>query len=169
MDFEPITLEYAKQIASWRNDPKVIPALRSTKETNPDNQIEWVKKISIDHTCYYTAIVEGGELLGYCGVDKITVLNAEISLLINPQKHGFKIGTEAIVKFMKVVFSKYDIYELYAEVNQTTTAVKFWEKIGFVKVFERENVKFHDGKYHNSDILTLKKEDYFKKWNTSQK
>jgi len=81
----PLLKDDAKIIATWRN--KTQESLRTWKYTNKDCQDEWINNISKDNTCVYFSIYNDKTLIGYCGLDKIHMINrnAEISLLISPE------------------------------------------------------------------------------------
>jgi len=149
------------ELANWRNDERVRPALRTGKLTFSSQQVEWANKVYYDNTCSYYFIYYNKILVGYCGLDKISFENktAEISLLINPDEHRQGHGMEAVILLLDIAFDKLKLKLIYAEVNDTTSAIEFWLAQGFMVEAFLKDRKFWKGKFYNSTILNIEKED----------
>lgn len=149
-------------LVRWRNDDRVRYNLRDVFDNTISGQEDWIKHVTKDKTCIYYFIWDAIEnkAVGYCGLDKIHIANrtAEISLLVDPDRHGRGIGKEAVNKLLWVAFKRFNLNLVYAE---TYFNSEFWEKVGFTKEAELRDRKYYDNKYHNSTILSITQEEYY--------
>jgi len=189
MTLEPLTRDDADQIRIWRNDPRVLPSLRTTKMLTHDEQQEWYTReianreshtrywalrrdISLDATeevANYTfsraCHTPYRPLLGYGGIEHISweARNGEISLLIDPDKWGKGLGSEAVGLFLDQAFSHLNLTTVYGECYYCA-AVGFWEKM----VAKNEGThdgdlrcrKYYKGKQYSSYYFTFYGHDW---------
>lgn len=127
--------EFLTQIAMWCNDHKNFPALRSHLLTSPDLQRDWFQSIIKSEKDQYYFIYMRGDMVGYCGLDKINHYHktAEISLLIGTEFQERSYGRIAVETLLRIGFITFDLNCIYAEVNNITEAPIFWSKCGFKK------------------------------------
>lgn len=156
----PLLKDDAKIIATWRN--KTQESLRTWKYTNKDCQDEWINNISKDNTCVYFSIYNDKTLIGYCGLDKIHMINrnAEISLLISPEHQKGGHGKSAVKLLLEYAFKSLGLNSIFGEVYDTTHAIEFWTKCGFNKTGEIPAAKWHNGKFYKSYIISMIKENF---------
>jgi RimJ/RimL family protein N-acetyltransferase len=156
-------LKGLQKIAQWRN--KSLVSLRSTYPTHPDLQIFWYKQVVSDKSVNYFYIYNCiGNLVGYCGLDKISTPNktAEIGLLINPDIHKQGLGYAAAHKLLEYGFEKLDLNCIFAEVYSTTGNWNFWSKVGFKKEGMLRQRKFWNNQYYDSMIGSILKKEWLK-------
>ena len=153
-------------IARWRNESMSV--LRSTQETvaNFVSQDAWVKHWKANGDKYY--FIYGKDhyedlLLGYCGLDKIDSVNksAEVSLLIAPEKRGIGLGTRAIKDLLSIAFCKLELNRVFIEVYKTAETYIFWDSIGFIQEGVLRETKKWDGKFHDSIVASILRDEYF--------
>jgi len=152
-----------EKIAHWRN--QVPETLRSTNRTHPELQIFWYDKVVADKTCRYFYIhnIED-DIIGYCGLDKISTINktAEISLLINPELHKTGHGRDAISELLLYGFEKLKLNCIFAEVYLTTNNWEFWRKMGFKEEGLLRERKFWKGRFYHSVSGSILKSEWTK-------
>ena len=153
-------------IARWRNQS--LSVLRSAGLTAEDmsSQNKWVKRWKEQGDLYY--FIYGKDhykdlLLGYCGLDKIDSVNksAEVSLLIAPESRGIGLGTRAIKDLLSIVFCKLELNRVFIEVYKTAETYIFWDSVGFIQEGVLRETKKWDGKFHNSIVASILRDEYF--------
>jgi RimJ/RimL family protein N-acetyltransferase len=155
--------KYLTQIACWRNKNKKI--LRTSGETNYNQQREWVNKITNDKTCQYYFIrnSENKELVGYCGLDKINLVNrvAELSLLIDPYWQKKRFGKTVVKELSRIAFAELNLNLIFVECYTTTLNCTFWEKCGFKIEAQLRERKYWNNNFYDSVIASITKKEYY--------
>ena len=107
---------------------------------------------------YIFSIYDYDVFVGYITLKNINwiIKKAEMGVVINPLYTAKGIGTEAIKKYLKIVFTKYKMKSIYLKVASfNLRAKKCYEKVGF-----QEYKKVYE-KYEDQDYL-LKNDEYKK-------
>lgn len=141
--------EWLERIACWRNDSLI--SLRSGTLTNPSQQDEWIASLKFGKDIYFY-IVQDGNPIGYCGLDKVDLFNrnAEISCLIGTEYQSRGYGKEAVQNLLRYGFEQLGLNRIYAEVYLTTSRWTFWEKCGFRREALLEDRKLWQGEWFDS-------------------
>jgi RimJ/RimL family protein N-acetyltransferase len=153
------------KIAIWRN--QVLETLRTCHKTkvSMESQNIWVDDWHFQGDQYYFVYdLEGGEIVGYCGLDKINHTNrtAEVSLLIDPDKHGCGYGSEAVAELLGKAFLDLKLNCVFIEVYSTTSAWNFWKKCGFQFEGSLKARKYWKGHFYSSTVASIEYKDYAK-------
>ena len=162
MTLEPLTRKDMEQIRVWRHEFK--ETLRTpfmlTKEMQEDYYRDTI--CNRDSKTRYWALCEhkfGRRLLGYGGIENISWENSngEMSLLIDPDRHGEGLGSEAVEMFLEQAFSFLNLNVVYGECYGSGP-YEFWEKM--VEKYEGEGIwlprrKFWQGEYYDSFGFTF--------------
>lgn len=168
-------LQELLNIVIWRN--KVLSTLRSIEKTPLDitHQIDWVRSFDLKKDYYFFVYEKFSpyihmwdtsvnfNCIGYCGLDKVNKVNgtAEMSLLINPDYHKEGYGTEAVKMLLKYGFNKLKLQCIYIECYLTTNTWEgFWKKQGFKEEGRLRRRKFWKGKYYDSIIASITREEW---------
>ena len=149
------------KIAEWRN--QVPASLRAHTETpiRMEHQNAWVKRWTRSGDEYFSIKTFLQETIGYGGLDKICNINktAELSLLINPERHGEGFGKQAVRCLLTYAFEFMELNCVFIEVYRTTDAWIFWEKCGFIQEGDLKARKFWNGAYYDSVAACLLREE----------
>lgn len=149
-------------IASERN--KTIQSLRTHGRTpvSYKQQLKWVESIPSSARYFFIRKNETDEDIGYCGLDKIDPVNltAEISLLIYEKHRSIGNGEEAVDLLLQEAFENLHINTVFAEVYETTSARKFWEKCGLKIEGVLRHRKYWCGKYYDSVLLSITRREW---------
>ena len=145
-------------IAQWRNESH--DSLRSSEYTSPHGQRAWVESMTAMDIYYYILI--GDQLIGYCGLDKVSLSNrtAEISMLIGPQYRKKGHGLKAVKLLLQRAFEIYQLNLVFGEVYWTTGNWGFWSRCGFTFEGELRQRKWWKGKYYNSTMFSMTEEEW---------
>lgn len=154
---EPIIYneDHITKIAIERN--KTLLSLRSKWITEPLKQKNWIMNMNPDKERYFY-IFRGNTLVGYCGLDKINLIdrNAEMSLLIFKDFNGLGFGKASVNKLIEYAICELGLYLIYIEVYKTTRNWRFWQKCGFNKDAVLNDRIFRAGKYHGVIIGSIR-------------
>jgi hypothetical protein len=103
-------------------------------------------------------------LLGYGGIENIEWENrrGEISVLIDPAKHGQKLGTEAVNLILDQAFNYLNLMTVYGECFMSGPH-GFWRKILTRLPYQTDTAilpakKYYKGDYHGSFYFTIFKQ-----------
>jgi RimJ/RimL family protein N-acetyltransferase len=165
--------EWLLKLAEWRNHKEVRPILLTPYVTAPDieKQKEWANRVIWSEKEHFFFITTGkadevnryDELLGYCGLIKIENIarTAEMSLLINPAEARKGYGTEAVKQLLHVAFNELNLNCVYVQCYTTSKERwEFFKKQGFHEEGILRARKFWDGKYYDTIIGSILKEEW---------
>jgi len=142
----------------------VIPMSRSMEE-------EWIQQITQEQKLgksYVFAIerLSDGELLGGCGLHNLssTHKNAILGIVIYDPKNWNKgYGTETMRMLLNIGFNFLNLHRIELQVLEfNQRAIKVYEKVGFKTVGRRREAIFLEGKYVDSIIMDILKEEFDK-------
>ena len=166
-----INKEDLPQLMNWRNLPEYRKHFREYRELNMDMQMRWYEsKVLGDSSTEMFAIRlnETGELIGCCGLCYINWVhrNADLSLYIGWRKsyiddEGY--AEEACRLLFDYGFNELGLQKVWTEIY-VFDKKKFdlYKKLGFSVDGELRNQYFYDGKWWNSYMLSLLKDEWRK-------
>ena len=184
MKLEPLTLEDMEQIRIWRH--AFSETLRTPYMLTREMQEDYYRNTicNRESKTRYWALVEdsheedvstvyqpqavwahgGRRLCGYGGIENISWENSngEMSLLIDPARHGKGLGEQAVALFLGKAFNHLNLATVYGECY-TCGPWMFWEKQvhrfdGTSTVLPKR--KYWKGEYYGSYYFTFDKETY---------
>lgn len=166
-----INREDLPQLMNWRNLPEYRKHFREYRELNMDMQIHWYEsKVLGDSSTEMFAIRlnDTGELIGCCGLCYINWVhrNADLSLYIGWKKsyiddEGY--AEEACRLLFDYGFNELGLQKVWTEIY-VFDKKKFdlYKKLGFSVDGELRDQYFYDGKWWNSYMLSLLKDEWRK-------
>lgn len=95
---QPLTLEEVQLVREWRNDPAVLPMLRTGYKTE-DEQAQFYRDVICNPESvhrYYAVIAPNGAFVGMGGLTYLVLGEAEISLILAPESRGCGLGRAAV-------------------------------------------------------------------------
>ncbi len=164
--FRQIEREDLPQLRDWRNQERIRKNTREYKLLTMANQEEWYKDISLKKKDDMFLIIDNGERVGVCGLtntnwkDKHTEFSY-YSGLTNAFRNG-KIALEVYKFLKKKAFKEFNLHRLWGEIYSCNTpALKLAIKCGLKEEGVLRQTYFWEGKYHDSIIVSILKEEYF--------
>ena len=155
------------QFKDWRNQPNLRKYFREYRELNSSMQKEWFKKINSDREQVNFEIhdKESGKLIGHCGLYYIHWIHshAEFGIYIGDENYrsgGY--GSDALRTLIKYGFNDLNLNRIWCEVYDNNAALDVYKHIGFKLEGCQRNHYFNEGRYWNSHILGMLREDYDK-------
>lgn len=86
-----------------------------------------------------------------------------VSMYVNPDFHGQKVGENLLRQLLKAVFDLEGIEQIHLTVvADNASAVRLYERIGFETFGVQKNYFKSGEKYWNQNFMQLMKEKYFK-------
>lgn len=162
---KPLTEYDSEQIRTWRND--CLYALRTPYSLTAEQQENWYAGVVCDRDARsrYMGVYLGNTLIGYGGIENIEWENSrgEISLLIDPEKHGKGYGSLAAELFLYLGFNNLNLNSIYGEAYLCNPGYKFWERL--VDKYKGvkgclPETKYWAGSYYDSLHFTIRRKEY---------
>ncbi|WP_200804916.1 GNAT family N-acetyltransferase [Anaerosalibacter sp. Marseille-P3206] len=157
-------------LMNWRNRPDFRKYFREYREINSDMQEKWYEnKVINDNSTIMFSIkdIENNQLLGCCGLCYINWIHryADLSLYIgwnNEYIDNKGYALEACELLFNYAFNELNLNKIWTEIYEfDNKKKKLYESMGFkVDGILRQNY-FYDGKWWNSYILSLLKDEIY--------
>ena len=149
------------QIRRWRNCPSIMRWTRQNDLLNEIQHEAWFNKQALDPSIKMYGIFEDHELIGVCGLTSINLINrnAEFSIYLSPEFHGYGLGKEALYLLCKHGFDSYPLHIIWGESFDGNPAMKTFEQLGFVKDGIRREFYYRDGEMIDAHLYSVKKEE----------
>ena len=165
----PLNMDHVEIYARWHNDPRVRIYGRMILPQTVEEIKKWLEpkdyryKRSLDFEIWHN---QDEKPIGDCSVFQINWVLAKglLGLTIGePEYWGEGIATEATKLLIKYAFEELNLYKLDAFIYEPNIAsFRCAEKNGFKRVATLEKDIYVDGKYLNTYLYSLLKEDWFK-------
>lgn len=144
-----------------RNDPTTNHWLTDISPISTEQQKEWFKKLSLDKTKLYLAIMvewsplylssmEEWRFAGILRSDEWDRANrsVRIGIDITAEFRGKGYGSEAFSAFIDYLFKQQNMHRIWLLVaDANKIARKLYEKLGFKEEGRQKKALFRDGKY----------------------
>lgn len=127
---KPLTLVECQLVREWRNDPAVLPMLRTGHKTADEQERFYYEVIcnGLSQHRYY-ALERSGDFVGMGGLTYLnrTPEEAEISLILGPGYRGAGYGQEAVDALLCEAFTVLGLEAVMGECY-AKGAMNFWLK-----------------------------------------
>lgn len=157
------------EIMKWVNDPEVIDNLLMRYPVSRHLEEKWLEKAldtSDMRNKAFSIETKDGVYLGGIGLHKINWenRNAEVGIVIGKKEYwGKGYGTDAMLAILEFAFNHMNLHRVYLEVYDfNTRGIKSYEKCGFKKEGALCDDRFSRGKYHDTIIMGILKEEFEK-------
>lgn len=164
-----LTERDVQKVRIWRNI--VLETLRTPYFLTQSMQENFYKNVVCNPSsnCRFFA-VKGQydvELIGMIGLTNIQWenRNAEISIIIDPEKRKKGFGSIAIDLLLEVAIQNLNLFMIYGEIYKTNKYnIEFWEKIikkynGYRTILQDR--KYYDGYYYESIYFSINRAKYY--------
>ncbi len=157
------------EIMKWVNDPEVIDNLLMRYPMSRYLEEKWMEK-ALDTSDMrektFTIETKDGVYLGGIGLHKINWenRNAEVGIVIGKKEYwGKGYGTDAMLTILEFAFTHMNLHRVYLEVYDfNTRGIRSYEKCGFKKEGALRDDRYSRGKYHDTIIMGILKEEFEK-------
>ncbi|HHH41973.1 MAG TPA: N-acetyltransferase [Chloroflexi bacterium] len=164
----PLKREYLPQYLAWVNDPEVGRYLfpGQMRFLTSEDEEEWFDRVrkAQDQIVFAILTVEGGHLLGNCGLRNIDWKNrcASFGIFIgNKRFWGKGYGTEATRLLLRYAFEELNLHRVELEVYDfNTRAIRAYEKAGFRREGTRRQALYREGSWHDIHLMAILKEEW---------
>jgi RimJ/RimL family protein N-acetyltransferase len=162
----PIVPPDASLLFNWRNDPAIFAWTRQNDLLNWENHSQWMVNHQNDSSIKMYMIKHNGVAVGVCGLTDIDLVNqrAEFSLYISPDHHRQGFGKDSLRLLLWHGFSAYPFNTIWGETFEGNPALDMFLKAGFVKEGTRREFYYRGGKFIDSHIVSIKREEFLSKW-----
>jgi len=174
---EEIMPESIEQMRTWRNDPQLRQFFREWKDISVDQQKKWYSERgnNSDPKHIYFQImakkqtlnseeakVDGRYLIGCCGILFVDwrLRSGELSIFLDPRYHGRGFEKEALNLLMKYAFEEVNLHKFWGECYTSNDAMGLYRAIGFKEDGMVRHSWYHNGKYGNSYIFSMLKDEW---------
>ncbi|MFQ6078162.1 MAG: GNAT family N-acetyltransferase [Thermodesulfobacteriota bacterium] len=162
----PIEMADADAFISWLNDAEVRQFLSRSFPINAIREKEFVEGLYKDQTKVVLAIVikESDQLIGVTGLHAIDSVNrkAIFGIFVGDKKNWSKgYGTEATKLMVSHGFEALNLNRISLTVfDHNPRGIRAYEKAGFVKEGVLRQDRYVNGKYHNTIVMGILKEEW---------
>ena len=155
-----------EKFMNWRNEPELRKYFREHREINEDMQLAWYEnKVLKDPNQVNFEIreKERNKLIGHCGLYYIDWVHrhAEFGIYVGDQNYrngGF--GSDSLRTLIKYGFEDLNLNKIWCEVYANNSAIDVYEGIGFALEGVQRQHYFNEGKYWDSMILSMLREEW---------
>lgn len=127
------TLAQCELVRQWRNEPDVLPMLRTREPLTIEQQVAFFRDVVCNpaqNHRYYALIDEQGQFVGLGGLTYLdrTPGEGEISLILGPKFRGGGLGMSA-VQALRVEGGRLGLRWIVGECYDVNPAQSFWVKV----------------------------------------
>lgn len=136
IDFVELSQDLIDDYLKMVNDPAVASKIRREPiYFSHDDEVKWVKEKLAEKANIYSMIEkESGDYIGNTGFVKINDGEAEIGIVITPEKQDLHFGTEALKALIDFGENNMGLKSFHLNVfDENARAIHCYEKIGFIK------------------------------------
>ena len=162
ISLHPIEIEDIETIRQWRNDQKIQRFLREYRLFSKKQKETWYSNMLKDNKFEMFTIKNNKthEIIGACGLTYIDWLNRHADVHVYIGKDNIWVDEEYCPDALKTVvdhgFKTLNLNKLWAEIYEIDIKkINLFKNHGFVVDACLRQHYFHAGKYHNSFILSL--------------
>ncbi len=158
-------------LLSWRNNPDFRKYFREYRELTLQNQKQWFDRYVVnDNTTLMFSIVLNDDkqtLIGACGLCYINHVNrnADLSLYIGHEDayiddKGY--AAESCDLLFRYGFGELNLHKIWTEIYEfDQPKFKLYSEIGLTQDGLLRDNYFHDGRWHNSRMMSILAKEYF--------
>jgi len=165
---EAVNEESLEEFRNWRNNPLLRRYFREYREISKEMQKKWFnEKVLKDDKQVNFEIrdLNSNKLIGHCGLYYIhwVCSHAEFGIYIgDPHYRNGGYGSDALRTLVRYGFEELNLHRIWCEVYDNNQALEVYKHLGFVyEGLMRENY-YSEGRYWDSHILGMLREDYDK-------
>lgn len=145
-------LEWVRQ---ERNNPECKRWFRQDHDITPEEQAQWfatttMKSFVIDDKKGVVSLSHFDDKAKKC----------EFSIMVTPENRGKGYARKALRELLEYAFNELDMNMVYSHVFEDNPAMSLYTGLGFKLYGKLPNWYFKDGKYINSIVIAVTKDEY---------
>ena len=158
--------ESNEALRAWRNNPEIRQYFREHREITKSMQKDWYEKRVHNNPNQYDFEIhdiETKKLIGHCGLYYVNWVSrmAEFSIYVGDMDYrGKGIGSDALRTLISYGFNQRNLNKIWCEVYSNNAALEIYRKIGFVDEGVLRQNHFKDGKYVDSHVLSMLRDEW---------
>ena len=162
--------ENLEQLRQWRNLPELRKYFREYREITKENQSKWYENRVLNNNEQVDFEIRDNEtdkLIGHCGLYYIEWLHsyAEFGIYIGDDDfRGGGYGSDALRTLVGYGFNDLNLNKIWCEVYDNNDALEMYKHVGFVYEGKMRQNYFNEGRYWDSHILSMLKDEYYEKY-----
>ncbi len=157
------------EIMKWVNDPGVVDNLLMRYPVSRYQEEKWIEKMldgTSDRNKVFAVETKDGVYLGGIGLHRISWenRNAEVGIVIGKKEYWNKgYGTDAMMTILDFAFNRMNLHRVYLRVfSFNERGIRSYEKCGFRKEGILRKDLYAHGKYHDTIIMGILKDEFEK-------
>jgi len=159
----PMEWNDVEWVRKERNKPENRQWFRQDHLISRDEQERWFKTTRMKSFLVFEPLQDCGlEPVGVVSLSKIDPVagKCEFSIMIVPEvrKRGF--GTKALMGLLDIAFNDLNMNQVYSDVFDQNPALDTYLKMGFKVYGVLPNWYYKNGKYINSAVISITKDEY---------
>lgn len=160
-----LSADIPAEAREWRNQKAIWKYCRQNTLISQAGQEKWLERIENDPSIkmFGVNLVEDDKAVGVAGLTSISLSNgsAEFSLYIAPNFQGKGYAKEALVMLLDHSFSDWRLERVWGEVfDYNLRAAKLFKDIGFKEEGVLRHSYFKEGKFINSTIISILRDEF---------
>lgn len=168
VSFCAIEKEMLPQLKEWRNQPELRKVFREYRLLTTTHQNNWYENTVInDKNTEMFGIIADKNLIGVCGLCYIDWINrkGEFSIYIGDTRYikgGY--GYESMKLLCYYGFDILNLHKIWGDVYSINIdRLNFFKNFGFIEEGILRDNYYYNGKYYNSHMISILKEEYEQK------
>ncbi|HWR19439.1 MAG TPA: GNAT family protein [Clostridia bacterium] len=151
--------------ARWYNKPEVMAECGFTERTTLEQELAAIHRcLESKDRDWYTITDKTGRVIGEAGLLRMfhEWRCTDLTIIIpDPNDQGKGYGTEAIELMFDIAFHHWEFNRIsIGVVGFNTSALKFYEKVGFKKEGIQEQGYFYKGEFSDFIMMRILKSEY---------
>ena len=157
-----------ERLRHWRNRPELRKYFREYRELSKDMQLKWFQNRANNDTHqvnFQIHDLETRKLIGHCGLYYIDWISrhGEFGIYIGDDEfRSGGYGSDALRTLIGYGFNDLNLHRIWCEVYDNNDALKVYEHVGFKNEGCFRQNYWSEGKYWDSHLLGMLKEEYNK-------
>ena len=146
-------------VARERNRPECRQWFRQPEFLSIKDQIKWFNSTDMKS---YIALDEDEDRIGVVSLSHIDNIarKCEFSIMIIPEQRCEGYGKKALFELLDYAFNDLNMNQVYSDVFEHNPALDWYVGLGFKKYGVLPNWYYKEGKYINSVIISITKDEY---------
>ncbi len=151
--------------ARWYNEPEIMAKCGFTEGTTVEEELAYIRRcVESKDRDWYTITDKTGRVIGEAGLLRMFPQwrCTDLTIIIpDPDDQGKGYGTEAIGLMFNIAFNRWEFNRIsIGVVGFNTSALRFYEKVGFKKEGVQEQGYFYNGEFSDFIMMRILKNEY---------
>jgi RimJ/RimL family protein N-acetyltransferase len=159
-------------VLRWVNDEEVTRNLSDALiyPLSRADEIKWLESVSVANPREKVFAIEtlDRELIGSVGLHTVNWVErkAELGIMIGEKQFwGKGYGSDSMREILRIAFEKMNLNRVYLRVFENNSrAVRVYQKCGFQQEGVLREDHYTGGRYYNTLVMALLKQEYFEKY-----